>query len=66
MKSQNGQIIMYIVIGIIVALTVFRLYGRAKRVEKYTRDELQKELDELLTELEKDGILSQEISDIPA
>jgi uncharacterized membrane-anchored protein YhcB (DUF1043 family) len=57
---------MYIVIGILVALTVFRLYGRAKRVEKYTRDELQKELDELLTELEKDGVLSQEIIDTPA
>jgi uncharacterized membrane-anchored protein YhcB (DUF1043 family) len=57
---------MYIVIGILVALTIFRLYGRAKRVEKYTRDELQEDLDELLTELEKDGVLSREILDVPA
>jgi hypothetical protein len=53
-------------IGALITLTIVRLYGRSKRVEKYTRDELQKDLDELLTELEKDGLLSREILDVPA
>jgi hypothetical protein len=57
---------MYMAIGALITLTIVRLYGRSKRVEKYTRDELQKDLDELLTELEKDGLLSQEILDVPA
>lgn len=53
-------------IGAALALILERLYERVKRVERYTRDELQKDLDELLTELEKDGLLSQEILDVPA
>ena len=53
-------------IVVLLILNTVRLYGKAKRVEKYTRDELQKDLDNLLTELEKDGLLSQEILDVPA
>lgn len=66
MKLRNGQIIIFMAIGAALALILERLYERVKRVERYTRDELQKDLDELLTELEKDGLLSQEILDVPA
>jgi hypothetical protein len=66
MKSRNGQIIILLAIVVLLILNTVRLYGKAKRVEKYTRDELQKDLDNLLTELEKDGLLSQEILDVPA
>lgn len=66
MKSRNGQNIILLVIVVLLALNTLRLYGKFKRVEKYTRDELQKDLDNLLTELEKDGLLSQEIIDVPA
>ena len=62
MKSRTF-IIMYFVIATMIILYV---YGRFKKVEKYTRDELQKDLDNLLTELVKDGLLSQEITDVPA
>jgi hypothetical protein len=57
---------MFMVIGAMLALTVVRLYGRVKRVEKYTRDELQKDLESLIEDLEKDGVLSQEIVDVQA
>jgi hypothetical protein len=66
MKSRNGQIIILLAIVVLLIMNTVRLYGKAKRVEKYTRDELQKDLDNLLTELEKDGLLSQEILDVPA
>lgn len=66
MKSRNGQNIILLVIVVLLALNTVRLYGKSKRVEKYTRDELQKDLDNLLTELEKDGLLSQEIIDVPS
>ena len=57
---------MFMAIGAILALTVVRLYGRVKRIEKYTRDELQKDLESLIEDLEKDGVLSQEIVDVQA
>lgn len=62
MKSRTF-IIMYFVIA---AMIILYVYGGFNKVEKYTRDELQKDLDNLLTELEKDGLLSQEITDVPA
>lgn len=62
MKSRTF-IIMYFVIA---AMIILYVYGGFKKDEKYTRDELQKDLDNLLTELEKDGLLSQEITDVPA
>lgn len=65
MKSRTF-IIMYFVIAAMFAMIILYVYGQSKRVEKYTRDELQKDLDNLLTELEKDGLLSQEITDVPA
>lgn len=53
-------------IVVLLVLNTVRLYGKAKRVEKYTREDLQMDLDNLLTELEKDGVLSREILDVPA
>jgi hypothetical protein len=64
MKSRNVEIIMFMAIGAILALTIARLYGRLKRVEKYTRGELQRELEGLIEDLERDGVLSQEIVDV--
>lgn len=66
MKSRNGRTIILLAIAVLLVLNTVRLYGKAKRVEKYTREDLQMDLDNLLTELEKDGVLSREILDVPA
>ncbi len=66
MKSRTFIIMYFVIAAMFATMIILYVYGGFNKVEKYTRDELQKDLDNLLTELEKDGLLSQEITDVPA
>lgn len=59
MKLKNGQIVMYMALGAIMALIGVYLRNRVSKTEKYTREELESDLSSLINEMEKDGILQQ-------
>ena len=57
MKLKNRQIIMYMALGAALTLVGMYINGKMKKVEKYSREDLQSELQSLVGDLEKDGIL---------
>tara|TARA_R110001606_G_scaffold169376_3_gene314377 strand:- start:50 stop:244 length:195 start_codon:yes stop_codon:yes gene_type:complete len=57
MKLKNRQIVMYMALGAALTLVGMYINGKMKKVEKYSREDLQSELQSLVSDLEKDGIL---------
>ena len=48
---------MYMALGAALTLVGMYINGKMKKVEKYSREDLQSELQSLVSDLEKDGIL---------
>lgn len=48
---------MYMALGALLTLVGMYINGKMNRVEKYTREELQSEIESLVDDLQKDGIL---------
>ena len=48
---------MYMALGAALTLVGMYINGKMKKVEKYSREDLQSELQSLVGDLEKDGIL---------
>jgi len=54
---------MYITLGIVMALLGVFTTNRFKKTETYTREQLTSDLAALVTDLENDGILQQDMDD---
>lgn len=63
MKLKNRQIIMYMALGAALTLVGMYINGKMKKVEKYSREDLQSEIQSLVSDLEKDGIVDRAIDE---
>lgn len=63
MKLKNRQIIMYIALGAALTLVGMYINGKMKKVEKYSREDLQSEIQSLVNDLENDGIVDRAIDE---
>jgi hypothetical protein len=52
---------MYVTLGIVMTLIAMVMTNRFKRTEMYTREQLESDLAALVSDLEKDGVLQQDI-----
>ena len=63
MKLKNRQIIMYIALGAALTLVGMYINGKMKKVEKYSREDLQSEIQSLVNDLEKDGLIDRAVDE---
>ena len=63
MKLKNRQIIMYMALGAALTLVGMYINGKMKKVEKYSREDLQSEIQSLVNDLEKDGLIDRAIDE---
>lgn len=63
MKLKNRQIIMYMALGAALTLVGMYINGKMKKVEKYSREDLQSEIQSLVNDLENDGIVDRAIDE---
>ena len=63
MKLKNRQIIMYMAFGAALTLVGMYINGKMKKVEKYSREDLQSEIQSLVSDLENDGIVDRAIDE---
>ena len=63
MKLKNRQIIMYMALGAALTLVGMYINGKMKKVEKYSREDLQSEIQSLVNDLEKDGLIDRAVDE---
>jgi predicted transcriptional regulator len=63
MKLKNRQIVMYMALGAALTLVGMYINGKMKKVEKYSREDLQSEIQSLVNDLENDGIVDRAIDE---
>lgn len=63
MKLKNRQIIMYMALGAALTLVGMYINGKMKKVEKYSREDLQSEIQSLVNDLENDGIVDRAVDE---
>ena len=63
MKLKNRQIIMYMALGAALTLVGMYINGKMKKVEKYSREDLQSEIQSLVNDLEKDGLVDRAVDE---
>tara|TARA_R110000737_G_scaffold216326_1_gene232810 strand:+ start:341 stop:520 length:180 start_codon:yes stop_codon:yes gene_type:complete len=54
---------MYIALGAALTLVGMYINGKMKKVEKYSREDLQSEIQSLVNDLENDGIVDRAIDE---
>ena len=63
MKLKNRQIVMYMALGAALTLVGMYINGKMKKVEKYSREDLQSEIQSLVNDLEKDGLIDRAVDE---
>jgi predicted transcriptional regulator len=54
---------MYMALGAALTLVGMYINGKMKKVEKYSREDLQSEIQSLVNDLEKDGLIDRAVDE---